>query len=183
MERDVWAEAMAAAESYDLTGEQPEWDEPLGEVGLMGLLDLLARARTVKRRANIIRNEAKLRAANLVGEGGAVSDGHTFYRYAQGIERQVREPLELLEWLGPDAVNVLRLDDAVSIERFRQLATQRAVAQGVGDEEMVKQHVAEMERHFFSITPTPPDLTEMPLSHQRIPKYAQTMTPGEIRRR
>lgn len=168
---DRWERAIEAANTADTIGEDPAWDA-LDGLDLMALIDMVARGRRVKRLADMVRSEAKARATFELGEGNAVSDGRHLYRVSPTTERKVKDPLELLSWLGPDdAVNVINMNDAVSIERFRELAASR------GGPEYAK----EMEEHFFEVKTGEADLTEMPLDNKRIPKYAADMKPGEIR--
>lgn len=167
---DAWCDALETARTLDLTGEQPEWDG-MDRLDLMGLLDLIGRAREQKRLAGLVASAAKQRAAAILGEGGAVTDGRVLYRYGAGIDRKVVDPVELIQWLGPeDAASVLNIQTAVSIERFRQLAESRG------------QDVRELEGHFFLEERTPPELSEVPLDNKRAPKYAAGMKPGVIRR-
>jgi len=172
--------AVEAARTQDTTGEQADWDEVMAGATLDELLYLVAQARTQKRLADLIRAAAKLRASMMLGRGNAVSDGQTLYRYTSPIVRTVKDGVGLLEWLGPfvGAV-VLNLDDAVSVERFRQVAESRAAESGHPDP---KQYAAEKEAEYFAVAFGDPDLNEMPLSHRKIPKYAADMTPGEIRK-
>jgi len=175
-----FVDALAVARTQDHTGEAADWDEAMGGATLDELLYLIAQARTQKRLADLIRAAAKLRAAAALGKGNAVSDGQTLYRYTSPIIRTVKDGAGLLEWLGPfvGAV-VLNLDDAVSIERFRQVAESRASENGHPDP---KAYAAEKEAEFFAVSWGDPDLSEMPLSHRKAPKYAAEMTPGEIRK-
>ena len=163
-------DALLAAVTVDVTGEA-EWDS-LNDLDLMELLGLVAEARRQKRLADLIRNAATSRAVGVLGEGSAVSDGRVLYRVTPKSTRKVKDPVELIQWLGPtDAATVIRMDYALSIEAFRGLCQARGV------------DPVEQERHFFTVTWGEPELTEIPLDNARAPRYAASMIPGEIRRR
>ena len=166
---DPYTAALETARTVDILGEEPEW-EALDGLPLMTLLEVIGKAREQKRLADLVRNAAKRRAVDTLGDGASVTDGHTFYRVAPQTERTVKDAREFIQWLGPeDAANVLNM--SFSIERFRELVASRG------------QDVGELEAHFFTVTRGEADLSEMPLTHRRVPKYAAGMEPGTIRRR
>ena len=162
--------ATRAAETVDVTGEA-EW-QALDGLELMELLELISQARRQKRLADLIRNAATSRAVGVLGEGSAVTDGRVLYRVSPKSTRKVKDPVELIQWLGPtDAASVIRMDYALSIEAFRGLCQARGV------------DPVEWEKHFFTVTWGESELTEIPLDNARAPKYSAAMIPGEIRRK
>lgn len=168
---DLYSEAVETARTVDLTGEQADW-QIFDGLDLIGLLGVVAEARERKRHADLIRAAAKARATDLLGAGNAVTDGRTLYRVTPKTERTVKDPVELIQWLGPqDAAKVLNLSQAVGIEAFRGLCEARGL------------DAKELEAHFFKVSFGDYELSEIPLENKHAPKYAASMVPGEIRRK
>lgn len=166
---DLYAEAVETARTIDLTGEQSDW-QIFDGLDLIGLLGVVAEARERKRHADLIRAAAKGRAAVVLGQGNAVTDGRTLYRVTPKTDRVVKDPVELIQWLGPeDAAKVLNLSQAVGIEAFRGLCESRGL------------DAKELEAHFFKVSFGDYELSEIPLENSRAPLYAKSMEPGVIR--
>jgi len=179
------AELFDAAVAARVHGEEPDWPEWLDEEDLMDLLELSHIARSFKMAYDAVRREMEDRAADMLGLGNSVTDGRTFYRVAPERTRHVNDPHLLVDWLDKALPDVIRVTgESVSIERFRQLAEQRYRDMHPGaDDRQVKAAVRAFEEIMFRVEEHPGGrLTPIPLDSKYAPRYAQDMTPGEIRR-
>lgn len=160
-------------------GEEPDWPEWLDNQSTDELLELIGEVSHQLRNIKAVRDHLHQILAGVLGEGGAVTDGNTFYRFAKGGKRVVVDPQTLFSFLGEDAREVFNANYA-RITAFRKVAERRAVADGSDDPDAF---VKAMERTLFHWEEDPnPSLKAMPVDSEYAPEYAKNMEAGKIKR-
>jgi hypothetical protein len=158
------------------TGEElwPEW---LDDWGGDKLMDMLAQLETWKRRLTLVETEIKKRLTDIIGEGGRIHDGHTFYRYAAPRKRVAYDKRKVFALLGEDAAECFHIDDML-ITAFRGVIRKRAEEEG---SESPDGYVEMVEESLFDFKPRGRARLEKTIM-DKAPKYALEMEPGEIRK-